>query len=137
MHGKYLSRILMILVDNSTTGKFRHTHNAVGIIHSVFFHGIDPVSYTHLDVYKRQIFYARGVLETVKKLRWCPDVIHCHGWMTALAPLYICLLYTSTSSNYYLGIKDYKKFIEFSDSLINFSKQIPLYKEHVIAYRCV
>jgi hypothetical protein len=41
MHGKYLSRILMILVDNSTTGKFRHTHNAVGIIHSVFFHGID------------------------------------------------------------------------------------------------
>ena len=39
-----------------------------------------------------------------------------------------------TSSNYYLGIKDYKKFIEFSDSLINFSKQIPLYKEHVIAY---
>lgn len=37
----------------------------------------------------RAIFYARGVLETVKKLRWCPDVIHCHGWMTALAPLYI------------------------------------------------
>ena len=37
----------------------------------------------------RTIFYARGVLETVKKLRWCPDIIHCHGWMTALAPLYI------------------------------------------------
>ena len=37
----------------------------------------------------RAIFYARGVLETVKKLRWCPDIIHCHGWMTALAPLYI------------------------------------------------
>ena len=33
----------------------------------------------------RAVFYARGVLETVKKLRWCPDVIHCHGWMTALA----------------------------------------------------
>ena len=27
----------------------------------------------------RAVFYARGVLETVKKLRWCPDVIHCHG----------------------------------------------------------
>ena len=39
-----------------------------------------------------------------------------------------------TSANYYLNIKDYMKFIEFSDSLINFSKQIPLYKEHVIAY---
>lgn len=37
----------------------------------------------------RSIFYVRGVLETVKKLRWIPDVIHCHGWMSALAPLYI------------------------------------------------
>lgn len=38
---------------------------------------------------ERIIFYARGVLETVKKLRWTPDIIHCQGWMTALAPLYI------------------------------------------------
>lgn len=38
---------------------------------------------------ERMIFYIRGVLETVKKLRWTPDVIHCQGWMTALAPLYI------------------------------------------------
>ena len=38
---------------------------------------------------ERIIFYARGVLETVKKLRWSPDVIHCQGWMTALAPIYI------------------------------------------------
>ena len=37
----------------------------------------------------RAVFYARGVLETIKKLRWTPDIIHCHGWMTALAPLYI------------------------------------------------
>lgn len=37
----------------------------------------------------RSIFYVRGVLETVKKLRWIPDVIHCHGWMSALTPLYI------------------------------------------------
>lgn len=38
---------------------------------------------------ERSIFYVRGVLETIKKLRWIPDVIHCHGWMTALTPLYI------------------------------------------------
>jgi len=38
---------------------------------------------------ERSIFYIRGVMETVKKLRWVPDLIHCHGWMTALAPLYI------------------------------------------------
>ncbi len=43
---------------------------------------------------ERAIFYARGVLETVKKLRWTPDVIHCQGWMSALAPLYIKKAYS-------------------------------------------
>jgi starch synthase len=38
---------------------------------------------------ERAIFYSRGVLETVKKLGWGPDVVHCHGWMTSLVPLYI------------------------------------------------
>lgn len=38
---------------------------------------------------ERSIFFCRGVLETVKKLGWAPDVIHCHGWMTALVPLYL------------------------------------------------
>ncbi len=38
---------------------------------------------------ERAIFFARGVLETVQKLRWAPDIIHCHGWFTSLVPLYI------------------------------------------------
>jgi starch synthase len=38
---------------------------------------------------ERTIFFARGVLETVKKLGWGPDIIHCHGWMTCLLPMYI------------------------------------------------
>ena len=38
---------------------------------------------------ERAIFYARGVLETVKKLRWNPDIVHCHGWMSAIVPLFI------------------------------------------------
>ncbi len=38
---------------------------------------------------ERSIFFARGVMETVKKLRWSPDIIHCHGWFTSLIPLYI------------------------------------------------
>jgi starch synthase len=38
---------------------------------------------------ERCIFFCRGVLETVKKLRWAPDVIHCHGWFTSLIPIYI------------------------------------------------
>lgn len=47
---------------------------------------------------ERAIFYARGVLETVKKLRWCPDVIHCHGWMSAVVPLYIKKAYCNELS---------------------------------------
>ena len=35
---------------------------------------------------ERAIFFARGVLETVKKLRWAPDVIHCQGWITQILP---------------------------------------------------
>lgn len=35
----------------------------------------------------RAVFFARGVLETVKKLRWTPDIIHCHGWMSAVLPV--------------------------------------------------
>lgn len=46
----------------------------------------------------RTIFYARGVLETVKKLRWCPDIVHCHGWISALAPLYIKKAYKDEPS---------------------------------------
>ncbi|MDR2808980.1 MAG: glycogen/starch synthase [Tannerellaceae bacterium] len=42
---------------------------------------------------ERSIFYVRGVLETIKKLRWIPDLIHCHGWMSAITPLYINRMY--------------------------------------------
>ena len=38
---------------------------------------------------ERAIFFARGVLETVKKLRWAPDIIHCHGWISQILPLYL------------------------------------------------
>lgn len=38
---------------------------------------------------ERAIFFARGVLETVKKLRWAPDIIHCQGWISHLLPLYL------------------------------------------------
>jgi starch synthase len=38
---------------------------------------------------ERLIFFARGVLETVKKLRWPPHIVHCHGWFSSLVPLYL------------------------------------------------
>lgn len=42
---------------------------------------------------ERSIFFIRGTMETVKKLRWEPEVIHCHGWITALLPLYLKYMY--------------------------------------------
>ena len=47
----------------------------------------------YLDNGERAIFFARGVLETVKKLRWVPHIIHCQGWMSAVVPLYIKTAY--------------------------------------------
>lgn len=41
------------------------------------------------DLAERAIFFARGVIETIKKLNWVPDVIHLNGWMTALVPIYL------------------------------------------------
>jgi len=37
----------------------------------------------------RAAFFARGVLETVKKLRWRPDIVHCNGWMSHVVPVYL------------------------------------------------
>lgn len=38
---------------------------------------------------ERAIFFAKGVIETVKKLNWSPDIIHVHGWLASLLPLYL------------------------------------------------
>lgn len=42
---------------------------------------------------ERTIFFCKGALETVKKLGWSPDVVHCHGWMSSLVPAYLKTLY--------------------------------------------
>ena len=42
-----------------------------------------------IDNDERAIFFARGVLETVKKLRWTPTVVHCHGWFSGVIPVYL------------------------------------------------
>lgn len=53
----------------------------------------DEMGEDYPDNGERAIFFARGVLETVKKLRWTPDIIHCQGWMGAVVPLYIKTAY--------------------------------------------
>jgi starch synthase len=42
---------------------------------------------------ERMVFFCKGVLDTVKKFGWAPDIIHCHGWMTSLIPFYLKTAY--------------------------------------------
>ncbi len=55
----------------------------------------DEEGNTYDDNGERAIFFARGVIETIKKLNWVPDVIHLNGWMSSLIPIYL--------KNYYKG----------------------------------
>ena len=52
-----------------------------------FMHDFDGSFFDFHD--ERLIFFCRGVLETVRKLGWPPDVVHCHGWMSSLVPMYL------------------------------------------------
>ena len=47
---------------------------------------------------ERIMFYVRGVVETVKKLRWEPTIVHCSGWISALAPIYLKRIYNEDPS---------------------------------------
>lgn len=64
----------------------------------------------YADNDERGIFYVRGVLSTIEKLRWTPQIIMCSGWMSALAPLYLKKAYGETpffkSSKVVLSIDD-------------------------------
>ncbi|UKJ07566.1 glycogen/starch synthase [Solitalea lacus] len=42
---------------------------------------------------ERTIFFSKGAIETVKKLGWTPDIVHCHGWMSSLVPAYLKTTY--------------------------------------------
>ena len=70
------ARIQIYFIDNDDL-----FHRRKGVMDA---HGVE-----YPDNDERCIFYARGVIETVKKLRWTPNIIQCSGWMSALAPLYL------------------------------------------------
>lgn len=53
----------------------------------------DNSSKFYEDNDERTIFFCKGALETVKKLGWSPDVVHCHGWMSSLVPVYMKTCY--------------------------------------------
>jgi starch synthase len=70
------------------------------IDNDVYFHRrkglLDANGAEYKDNDERCIFFARGVLETVKKLRWTPSVVYCSGWMSALVPLFLKKMYADT-----------------------------------------
>ena len=57
---------------------------------------VDAEGNEYADNDVRSIFFTRSVLETVRKLRWTPDIVHCSGWMSALAALYVKKAYSDT-----------------------------------------
>ena len=57
---------------------------------SVFF---DKEDKFYEDNDERAIFFCKGVIETVKKLGWAPDIVHCNGWITSLIPMYLKTTY--------------------------------------------
>lgn len=58
---------------------------------------IDAIGSNRPDNDERALYFARGTMETVKKLKWDPEIIQCSGWMTALSPLYMRHLYAPDS----------------------------------------
>lgn len=79
------SRIQVYFIDNEDYfSKRQMEKNEAGVEYS--------------DNGERAIFYARGVLETVKKLRWVPDLVICHGWISAVIPFYIKTAYKDEPS---------------------------------------
>jgi starch synthase len=71
-----LARMQVYFIDNEDYFQRKFVFRDV---HGAFFEDND----------ERAIFYARGVLETVKKLNWAPDVVHIHGWFGSLVPMYL------------------------------------------------
>ncbi len=74
------ARMQVYFIDNDDYFQRKHTVN-------------DAAGREFDDNDERALFFARGVIETVKKLRWAPDLVHCHGWMTSLVPVYLRSIY--------------------------------------------
>ena len=77
------ARIQIYFIDNDV-----YFHRRKGLANA------EGVEYKDND--ERSIFFTRGTLETVKKLRWTPNVVFCSGWMSALTPLFVKKAYSDT-----------------------------------------
>jgi starch synthase len=73
-------RIQVYFIDNEDYFKRKATFN-------------DKTGKLFKDNDERAIFFAKGVIETIKRLNWPPDVIHVHGWLSSFFPLYLKEMY--------------------------------------------
>jgi starch synthase len=77
-------RLQVYFIDNDEYFKRKHYY---GDEENLFFQDND----------ERSIFFARGVIETIKKLNWVPDIIHLNGWMSSFIPIYLKTFYKKDS----------------------------------------
>ena len=80
------------------------------------------------DNAERAAFFARGVLETIKKLKWSPDIIHCLGWMSSFLPLYVKTAYAEEPS-----FRDCK--VIFTPSTQMLAAPVPANIDGIISFR--
>ena len=94
---------------------------------------VDENGLDYPDNGERAIFFARGVLETVKKQCWVPDIIHCQGWMSGVVPFYIKTAYkdepsfanTKVVTSLFNNFEDLGKLaIDYSDGVILADKDV-------------
>ena len=89
---------------------------------------VDEEGKEYEDNAERAAFYARGVLETIKKLKWSPDIIHCIGWMSSFLPLYLKTAYAEEPS-----FRDCK--VIFTPAVEKLTAPIPPNMDGIIAFR--
>jgi starch synthase len=79
---------------------------------------------------ERAIFFCKGVIETVRKLGWAPDIVHCNDWMTSLVPMYLKTtykndpLFASTKTVFTVYNNEFTH--KFSENLIDKVKMIDI-----------
>ncbi|MCO6477470.1 MAG: glycogen/starch synthase [Phaeodactylibacter sp.] len=87
----------------------------------------------------RMVFFCKGVIETVKKFGWPPDIIHCHGWMTSLIPLYLKTAYKNEplfqNSKVVYSIYDNALDKSFSDKFVAKASINNLNEDDLAAYQ--
>ena len=89
---------------------------------------VDEDGKEYEDNAERAAFYARGVLEAIKKQKWSPDIIHCLGWMGSFIPLYVKTAYAEEPS-----FRECK--VIFTPETQTLTSPIPANMDGIIAFR--